>query len=362
MLKLINDAVKQQYNLQAHQLNLLPIKITPRYEKLVNEEYQVLGEYGGPLYRAVYPDSERLTMQISHEIPDFVKDQSNMPLGLRNILIHKYRHRALFLVTEKCAGHCMYCFRQALLNDIYGHPLPPLEERIERVKAYLINHPDINELILSGGDPLMIKINKLQYLFEELINNTPIRDIRIHTRNLIFAPQLFTDKLIALLSKYHVRLYLHVIHPYEIDETIIKLLKRLQQAGIRMYSQFPILRRINDHVQVLEKLLRQLDELQINLINLFIPDPINYSASFRIPMHRLLKLTNELFWKTASWHSNARLVLDTPIGKVRYEDIVDWNQQNGEIIFQRAEQKIIYHDFPAQFDTPGELTTLLWKG
>ena len=256
----------------------------------------------------------------------------------------------------------MYCFRQELINDIYGNPLPSLEIKIDRVISYLVDHPEINELILSGGDPLTISFNKLKYLFTQITTKTQIKDLRIHTRNLIFAPQLITTRLAELLAQYRVRLYLHIIHPYEIDDIVIKHINLLQQAGVRVYCQFPILRSINDHSQVLIKLLRILDDLKITLINLFIPDPINYSAGFRIPLSRLLKLNNELFWYTPSWNSSARLVLDTPIGKVRYEDIVAWDHAQGEIIFQRDQKMVKYYDFPEQFDIPGELDTLLWKG
>lgn len=362
VFKVITTELRQEYNTKAKELNVLPIKVTPHYEKMVREEYLILGQVGGPLYRAVYPDSDRLKIQVSHEVPDFVEDQSNMPQGLANVLIHKYHRRALFLVTEKCVGHCMYCFRQDILTDIYGKPLPPIEERIERVINYLTDHPEVSELILSGGDPLTIPFRQLSHLFDQITKKTKITDIRVHSRNLVFAPQVVSDKIAKLLGKYHARIYIHVIHPYEIDEKMTIALKRLQEAGVRIYSQFPILRGINDHVRVLEKLLRQLDDLRANPINLFIPDPINYSASFRIPMKRLFKLMDELFWSTASWTNGVRLVLDTPIGKVRREDLVAWDDKTGRITFQRDGRKIIYHDFPANLDEPGELSTLLWKG
>jgi lysine 2,3-aminomutase len=143
---------------------------------------------------------------------------------------------------------------------------------------------------------------------------------------------------------------------------MIAVVQQLQSVGVRTYSQFPILRGINDHVKVLEQLLLKLDALRANPINLFIPDPINYSATFRVPMKRLLRLMDELYWSTGSWCNGVRLVLDTPIGKVRREDIAAWDETNGEIIFRREGKDVIYHDFPAELDEAGELKTLLWKG
>lgn len=354
--------LKQQFNAKAKELNILPIKVTPHYDKLIQEEYAALNAQGGPLYRVVYPSQDRLDVKTEHEVPDFVEDQSNMPEGLSNVLIHKYSQRALFLVTDRCVGHCMYCFRQDVLTDIHGNPLPPLEDRVERVIQYLSKHPEVTELILSGGDPLNIPFRRLEYLFAQLNEKTAVRDIRIHTRNLVFAPQVVTDEVAALLGKYHARIYIHVVHPYEIEEKMIDVVKRLQSAGARTYSQFPILRGINDHVQVLEQLLRKLDSVRANPINLFIPDPINYSATFRVPMKRLLSLMDNLYWSTGSWCNGVRLVLDTPIGKVRREDIAAWDEDKGEIIFQREGKDVIYHDFPAELDEAGKLDTLLWKG
>ncbi|OAD20157.1 lysine 2,3-aminomutase YodO family protein [Candidatus Thiomargarita nelsonii] len=362
MSNVITAEQRQQFNTKAKELNVLPIKVPPHYDKMVQEEYDVLGHRGGPLYRVVYPTSDRLEIRTPHEVPDFVEEQSNMPPGLANVLIHKYRRRALFLVTDRCVGHCMYCFRQDVLTDIHGNPLPPLEERLNGVLNYLTGHPEISELILSGGDPLNIPFRHLSYLFEQLAQKTKVTDIRIHSRNLVFAPQIVSDKVAELLGKHRARIYIHVVHPYEIEDKMVDVIKRLQDAGVRTYSQFPILRGINDHVQVLEKLLRRLDDLRANPINLFIPDPISYSASFRIPMKRLLQLMDELYWTTGSWTNGVRLVLDTPIGKVRREDRVAWDEKTGQISFQREGKHVIYHDFPIELDKAGELDTLLWKG
>jgi lysine 2,3-aminomutase len=126
-------------------------------------------------------------------------------------------------------------------------------------------------------------------------------------------------------------------------------------------GQFPVLRGINDHYKVLEKLICHMDQLEVNPINIFIPDPINYSAPFRISMKRLLSLMDNLYWKTSSWTNAVRLVMDTPIGKVRREDMTAWDKKNGVITFHRDGKTITYHDFPENLDIPGDLETLLWR-
>ncbi|NTV63184.1 MAG: radical SAM protein [Oscillochloris sp.] len=350
-----------QYNLEVKRLNMLPIKVTPHYQRLVEMEVEALGQTGGPLYRVVYPIEDRLNVRADHEVPDFVEDRTNMPADLHNVLIHKYHKRALFLVTDTCAGHCMYCFRQDVLSDMHAQTLPAMEQKLDAVVDYLVDHPQIREVILSGGDPLNVPLRYLEQILARLKRETAVEDIRVHTRNVVFAPRVLSEEVCRLLGSYGVRVYLHVVHPYELAEEVTQGVHRLHSYGVHTYSQFPILRGINDHVAVLEQLLRRLDSLQAHPINIFIPDPISYSASFRMPMARLLRLMDELYWNTSSWTNGVRLVLDTPIGKVRREDIVAWDHAQGVIAFEREGKQVLYHDFPETLDVPGDPAVLLWQ-
>ena len=350
-----------QYSAEAKRLNLLPIKVTPHYQRLVQEEVATLGRTGGPLYRVVYPMDDRLSVRAEYEVPDFVHDRTNMPTDLHHVLIHKYRQRALFLVTDTCAGHCMYCFRQDVLSEMHAQTLQAMEQKLDAVVDYLTEYPQIHEVILSGGDPLHVPLRYLEQILTRLKRETAVQDIRVHTRNVVFAPRVLSEEVCRLLGAHGVRVYLHVVHPYELTEEVTEGVLRLHHYGVRTYSQFPILRGINDHVAVLEQLLRRLDALQANPINLFIPDPISYSASFRVPLARLLRLMDELFWNTSSWTNGVRLVLDTPIGKVRREDIVAWDREQGVVTFAREGKQVIYHDFPQALDVPGDPDVLLWK-
>ncbi len=362
MTELMDEAEMRQYNEQARRSGMLTIKVPPHYQRLVGEEIETLGRRGGPLYRVAYPTTERMDLRAGHEVPDFVEDRTNMPAGLESVLIHKYRNRALFLVTDVCAGHCMYCFRQDVLTDLQGSELPALEKRLDRVIGYLRGNPQVTEVILSGGDPLSVPFGHLKQVMGRLSAETAVGDIRMHTRNVAFAPQVLSERVCELLGRHRVRVYLHLVHPYEIAEPVIEGVRRLISHGVRLYGQFPILRGINDRCEVLERMIRTMDDLGVNPINLFVPDPINHSAPFRIPMRRLLSLMDNLYWTTPSWSNAVCLVLDTPIGKVRREDITGWDGESGIITFRRQEKTVTYHDFPKALDVPGDLETLLWKG
>jgi lysine 2,3-aminomutase len=357
----MDKTTQKQFNVQARKHGILTIKVPPHYKQLVDEEIKVLGRIKGPLYRAVYPTQDRMVVKIDHEVPDFVEDRTNMPRDLENVLVHKYYNRALFLVTDVCAGHCMYCFRQDVLSDLQARELPAINRKLEAVITYLKEHPEVTELIMSGGDPLSVPFQYLEQAIQRLKTETHIQDIRVHTRNVAFAPRVLSEQLCELLGKYHVRMYLHIIHPYEIVDSVIEGIQRLRNNGVKLYGQFPVLRGINDHYKVLEKLICHMDQLEVNPINIFIPDPINYSAPFRISMKRLLSLMDNLYWKTSSWTNAVRLVMDTPIGKVRREDMTAWDKKNGVITFHRDGKTITYHDFPENLDIPGDLETLLWR-
>ena len=126
-----------------------------------------------------------------------------------------------------------------------------------------------------------------------------------------------------------------------------------------MYAQFPLLRGINDNSEVLIKLLTKMDELYIRPLSIFIPDPISYSAIFRISCKRIIEIMNDVNWKTPSWINSVRFVMDTTIGKVRRENIIEWNDNC--IIFSRDGKKVKYFDLDDNIDVSSDLKKLLWK-
>lgn len=341
--------------------NLLPVRVTPYYRRLVEEEVNTLGGTHGPLYRVVYPTEARISERAPGEMKEFVKDRDNMPAGLQDTVIRKYDNRLLFLITDKCAAHCMYCFRQDVLTEQHERDLPGLGGKLDALVAYLRANPEVEEVIFSGGDPLLVPFKTLQNCLQRISSETQVSNFRFHTRNIAFAPQVFNQRLCRLFGDYNARMVLHLVHPYELCAEAVSAIRELNACGVRCYSQFPILRGINDHARVLGLLLRGLDELGVRPLSLFVADPINYSACFRIPLARLFSIVDELNWHTSAWINAVRLVLDTPIGKVRREDITHWDKERGLVTFSRDGQQVVYPDFPSETDKPGDIRTLLWK-
>lgn len=339
---------------------LLPIKISPYYRGLVAEEVQAIGP-GGPLYRAVLPSPERVTFRAPGEVPDFVGDKGNME-GTEDAVIQKYRDRALFLGTTVCFANCQYCFRTQLLSEEHaeGARIPGLDAKIETLRQLVSSDPNITEVILSGGDPLAMGPGNLERVFSAIRQVRSDIDFRVHSRAIAYSPRAFSDRTIELLGSYNVRLYHHITHPYEIRDGQTEVFKRLNAAGVRQYNQCPIIRGINDHPDVLKSLVRTLDDHRVRQVNFFIADPINYGADYRIPLRRLFDMINEVNWTTPSWVNSVRVVLDTPYGKVRREDIVSWGD-DGTVVFSRQGHEITYHDLPEELYVPSRRETLLWQ-
>jgi lysine 2,3-aminomutase len=349
------------FNRQASAKNLLAVKMTPFYRKKVIEEIAALGNSEGPLSRCVIPTREKLELRAPGEVADFVEDRVNMPASAHHTIVQKYRDRLLFLPAETCAAHCQYCFRTNVLTEQRCTEQLPLEAKIDQLIDYLGKHPEVEEVILSGGDPLTISADKLNEILGRIKAESKIKNIRAHTRALVYAPQLFTQEKCRALADSNVRLVHHIVHPYEICGEVRSKIRQLQNHGIRSYNQFPLLRRINDHSQVLKKLLKELDELSVRNISIFIPDPIDYSATFRIPLKRIFGIMDDLNWNTPSWLNSTRLVLDTVHGKVRRENLKHFDPNTGAATFEREGKNIIYKDLPEDLDQPGNIGTLLWK-
>lgn len=357
------EILNREFQILAKQEALLPIKVTAFYKKKIDEEVAILGHHEGPLHRAVYPTKERIMVRTPHEVADFVDDRNNMPGKLEGVAVRKYANRMLFFPTDTCAAHCQYCFRQDVLSDLHTQESSSaaLDAKLTELLQYLEEHPLVQEVILSGGDPMTISYEEMEKILTRLKERASINDIRIHTRTLSFFPKVFKPKTAKLLGEFNVRLVFHIIHPYEICQEAEESIARLRSEGVRLYNQFPLLRKINDHPEVLRRHLKKLDDFGIRNLSMFIPDPINYSASFRIRLNRLFSIIDELNWTTPSWVNSTRVVLDTHYGKVRREDLKHYDEEQNIAIFEREGNKIVYKDLPEHLDEPGDLPTLLWK-
>lgn len=351
----------EQFKQLAEQEQLLPVKLTQFYQQKVQAEIAALGHHDGPLHRSVYPSHERVNVRAPGEVADFVDDRTNMPAELEGVGVQKYDNRMLFFPTDACAAHCQYCFRQDVLAEAHEQNNPSSDRRLRILVDYLKDHDEVQEVILSGGDPLTLSRTRLQSIFCTLLEETHIRDIRLHSRVPVFKPSMITSETVRVIAEANARLVHHIVHPYELCAEVERCVAFIHEADVRQYNQFPMLRKINDHPAVLTQLLRRLDELTVRNLSIFIPDPINYSAAFRLRLKRFFAIIDTINQQEPAWISATRTVLDTPHGKVRREDIVSSCEQSNTVTFERDGLTIEYADLPAELDEPGKVGTLLWN-
>lgn len=138
----------------------------------------------------------------------------------------------------------------------------------------------------------------------------------------MYEPKAFTAEKIDLFAKHNIRLVFHIVHPYEICGDVSEKIKKLRERKIRLYNQFPLLRNTNDHHFVLYQLLEMLDQMGVRNLSIFIPDPINFSAAFRVRLSRVWRIADRLNATSPSWINSTRFVFDSKSGKARRENYI----------------------------------------
>lgn len=357
------SAINEVFKTISIKQGLLPVKVTPFYERKIREEIKTLGNHLGPLHRASFPTQDRISLRAPNEVKDFVSDRSNA-LGdvSRMSMIRKYADRMLFLPTSTCFGHCQYCFRTDVLTE--NNAIDQRHGRnadLHQMLEYLCSHPKVTEVILSGGDPLILPTSRLEAIIEGIRSVPSVKSIRIHTRAIVYEPDAFTPEKIELFATHKIRIVFHIVHPYEICKDVSEKVGEIRRSGIRLYNQFPLLRNTNDHHIVLSRLLEMLDEIGIRNLSIFIPDPINFSAAFRVRLSRAWEIADHLNLISPSWINSTRFVFDTKAGKMRRENYVAAVSGNDVAIFVRDGKPIPFPDFPEHLDVPGKIEFMLWK-
>ncbi len=218
------------------------------------------------------------------------------PLGEQRVeavpgLLHRYPDRALLLVTDRCAAYCRHCFRRRAS----GWRRPFLGQgELEQAASYLAGRPEVRELILSGGDPLLLSDARLEALFERFRRVRPDLALRIHTRMPVALPGRITPELARLLSGFRpLRLAVQVNHPRELDPACQDALRLLAASGLPLLGQSVLLAGVNDGAQSLAALFAAMSDAGVRPYHLFQPDLARGTAHFRPSLPRGLRLYRE---------------------------------------------------------------------
>ena len=280
----------------------LALGITPHFFNLIDRE-----DPDCPIRRQVVPRIEE-----SNTAPDEMQDpcgeDSNMPVPG---LVHRYPDRVLLLVTDRCASYCRYCTRSRVVS---GAGEQELTMDLEGAFAYLEKHPEVRDVLLSGGDPLLLSDSKLDAILTRLRQIPTIEFIRIGTRIPIFLPQRITTDLLNVLKKHHpLWMSVHSNHPKELTQEVRMALGRLADAGIPLGNQSVLLKGVNDRAETLKSLFHKLLLCRVRPYYLYQCDLISGSAHLRTTIREGQEIMEQLRGHTTGY-AVPTYVVDGPGG------------------------------------------------
>lgn len=311
----------------------LPLSITPYYSTLLYGR-----DINYPLCKAVIPSSEELIKSDGEENdPLHEDDMSPAP----NI-VHRYPDRVLFLITGTCASYCRYCTRSRKVGNENCYSLINLQEGLDYVKS----HPEVRDILLSGGDPLTLTNSTLETMLQKLYSIKHIEIIRIGTKVPVVLPQRICKGVLDVLKKYHpLYINIHFTHPDEITTEVSEACNKLADAGIPLGSQTVLLKEINDDANILKELFLKLVKIRVKPYYLYSMDRIIGSRHFAVPVEKGIDLINKLTGNITGF-AIPKFVIDAPKGggkiPINSDNII--NKENG--VYKLRNYKNLEYEYP----------------
>jgi lysine 2,3-aminomutase len=260
-----------------------------------------------PIRRQMIPRIEEMTYAPS-DMSDPCGEDHAMPVPG---LVHRYPDRVLFLVTDRCASYCRYCTRSRVVSGVGEQEL---ELDFDRAIDYLKEHAEVRDVLLSGGDALLLSDTRLKKLLGRLRAIEHIEFLRIGSRVPIFLPQRITPELCAMLKEFHpLFMSVHVNHPKELTIEVRAALARLADAGIPLGNQSVLLRGVNDDAEVMKTLVQKLLRCRVRPYYLYQCDLIQGSAHLRTSVSKGIEIMENLRGHTTGY-AIPQYVIDGPGG------------------------------------------------
>ncbi|MBJ6800104.1 KamA family radical SAM protein [Geomonas propionica] len=286
----------------SHVVRRYPMRITPYYLGLIREP-------GDPIWRQCVPDPAELDDLT--QSPDPLDEERLSPVPG---LIHRYPDRVVFLVSTACAVYCRFCMRKRGVG-CQGMNAAPLDEAV----AYIASQPQIRDVILSGGDPLLLSDDRLEQILTALRRIPHVEIIRIGTRVPVTFPERVTARLARMLKR-HQPLYVntHFNHPREVTEQSARACARLADAGIQLGNQSVLLKGVNDDPQVMRELMQRLLAIRVRPYYIHQMDLVQGTAHFRTRVADGITVMAALRGHTSGL-AVPHYVIDLPGGKGKVE-------------------------------------------
>ena len=317
----------------------LATSVTPHFFNLIHET-----DPDDPIRRQIIPRIEE-SLTDPTELSDPCGEDSHMPVPG---LVHRYPDRVLFLVTDRCASYCRYCTRSRVVSGVSDQKL---ETQWEAAFDYLEKTPTVRDVLLSGGDPLLLSDARLDKILTRLRQIPHIQFVRIGSRIPIFLPQRITPELCEILEKHHpLFISIHANHPRELTTEVRDGLARLSKAGIQLGNQSVLLRGVNDTLPVHAALLHKLLMCRVKPYYLYQCDLIKGSSHLRTSVQTGLDLIENLRGHTTGY-ALPQYVLDAPGGggKIPLNPNYVVSKSDSEVVLRNYEgKKFIYPEVNQQ--------------
>ena len=293
-------------------------------------------EVGDAMWQQYVPTVQEL--DVVDGVIDSLDEDGDSPVP--NIT-HRYPDRVLFLVSPVCASYCRFCTRRRKVGDPEKIPLNQYESAFEYIRA----HTEIRDVIMSGGDPMMLSDRRLEYLFQKLREIPHVEIIRIGSRITSHLPQRITPEFCEMVKKYHpVYMNTHFNHPAELTPDTIAALARLADAGVPLGCQTVLLRGVNDDPSIMKELMQKLLKARVRPYYIYMADQVAGGEHFRTTVEKGLEIVKAL----RGWTSGLAVphfVIDAPGGGGKVPLLPEYVEEinEDEVIFRNyAGERYVY--------------------
>lgn len=301
LIKYVNLTKKEEQGVK-ESLKIMRMAITPYYLSLINES-----NFDCPIRKQAIPSGQELQNSVFDLLDPLSEDVDSPVPGLT----HRYPDRVLFLITDQCAMYCRHCTRRRFAGQ---KDKQSPRERIEKSIEYIAKTTSVRDVLLSGGDALLVSDDFLEEIIKRLSAIPHVEVIRIGTRTPVVLPQRITDDLVNMLKKYHpIWVNIHFNHPDEITPESCLAVEKLTNAGIPVGNQSVLLRGVNDCVHIMKKLCHLLVKNRIRPYYIYQCDLSQGIEHFRTPISKGIEIIENLRGHTSGF-SVPTYVVDAPGG------------------------------------------------
>lgn len=320
-------------------LTTLRMAITPYYLSLIDPDNP-----HDPIRKQAIPTAAEL-IKASTDLEDPLHEEGDSPVPG---LTHRYPDRVLLLITDQCSMYCRHCTRRRFAGH-HDQAMP--QDKIDKAIEYIAQNPSIRDVLLSGGDALMVSDERLESIIKKLRAIPHVEIVRIGTRVPVVMPQRITDELTAMLRKYHpIWINTHFNHADEITEESKRACEKLADAGIPLGNQSVLLRGVNDCVHVMSKLVHELVKIRVRPYYIYQCDLSIGLSHFRTPVSKGIEIIEGLRGHTSGF-CVPTFVVDAPGGGGKIPVMPGYilSQTHNKVILRNFEGVITTYNEPDNY-------------